>query len=456
MSIVAGLLGFVVFIAIAYGLSRNRRAINWQTVGWAAGLQVVFALFILKTSAGKAVFAWIDRGIMAVLEFQQAGAAMVFGDLAFAEKFGYIFAFQVIPTIIFFSALMSFLYYIGVMQWVVKGFAWVMEKTCKISGAESLSASANIFVGQTEAPLLIKPYVEKMTKSELMCVMTGGMATVAGGVMAAYIAMLKDTIPGIAGHLMAASVMGAPAAVMFAKIIVPETETPATVGGSGKLDYKDPSANVLDAISNGTTTGLQLALNVAAMLIAFTALIALANGCFEWITGGIFRLTGVSAMVANSDAAWLKAIFTENGAMSLQSFIGLLFSPLAWLMGVPAQDIITAGRLIGEKTVLNEFVAYANFAAILNQATAAKAAIAAGTMSAAESAKVIFMTYKTEVILSYALCGFANFASIGIQIGGIGAIAPSRRADLSRIGLLAMIAGLLAGCFRAILAGMLV
>lgn len=413
MANIAALIGVVLFIAIGYALSSNRKAINWRTILWAFGLQVVFGVLILKTSAGVAVFDYLNDAILKVLDFQKAGAEMVFGGLASQEKFGYIFAFQVIPTIVFFSALMSLLYYLGIMQKVVYVFALVLGKLCKLSGAESLSAAANIFVGQTEAPLLIKPYVEKMTKSELMCVMTGGMATVAGGVLAAYIIMLKDTVPGIAGHLMAASVMGAPAGVMFSKLLVPETEKPVTLGVA-KIDYKDPSANVLDAISNGTSTGLQLALNVAAMLIAFTALIALCSGIVEWITG------------------WFLA-----KALTIEQIFGYVFSPFAWLMGVPADEMVLAGQLIGEKTVLNEFVAYANFSSILNAST-------------------IEMSLRTKVILSYSLCGFANFSSIGIQIGGIGAIAPSRRADLSRLGFKALIAGLLASCLRGIIAGLLV
>lgn len=413
MANIAALIGVVLFIAIGYALSSNRKAINWRTILWAFGLQVVFGVLILKTSAGVAVFDYLNDAILKVLDFQKAGAEMVFGGLASQEKFGYIFAFQVIPTIVFFSALMSLLYYLGIMQKVVYVFALVLGKLCKLSGAESLSAAANIFVGQTEAPLLIKPYVEKMTKSELMCVMTGGMATVAGGVLAAYIIMLKDTVPGIAGHLMAASVMGAPAGVMFSKLLVPETEKPVTLGVA-KIDYKDPSANVLDAISNGTSTGLQLALNVAAMLIAFTALIALCSGIVEWITG------------------WFLA-----KALTIEQIFGYVFSPFAWLMGVPTDEMVLAGQLIGEKTVLNEFVAYANFSSILNSGT-------------------IEMSLRTKVILSYSLCGFANFSSIGIQIGGIGAIAPSRRADLSRLGFKALIAGLLASCLRGIIAGLLV
>lgn len=413
MENVAAVLGLFVFTLIAFLFSTNKKAINWKTIAWAFGLQVIFAVLILKTSVGITVFDWLNDVVLKVLAFQQAGAEMVFGNLAKSDSLGYIFAFQVLPTIIFFSALISLLYYLGIMQWVVYAFAVIIGKTCKLSGAESLSAAANIFVGQTEAPLLIKPYVEKMTKSELMCVMTGGMATVAGGVMMAYVTMLKDTVPGIAGHLIAASMMGAPAGVMFSKLLVPETEKPLT-GGTIKIAYKDPSANVLEAISNGTTTGVSLAINVAGMLVAFTALIALCNGALEWITG----------------------LFLTK-ALSMQQVFAYVFSPLTWLMGVNASDVLTASQLVGEKTVLNEFIAYANFSNILNGHT-------------------VELTMRTKVILSYALCGFANFSSIGIQIGGIGSLAPSRRGDLSRLGFRALLAGLFSSCTRAILAGLLI
>ncbi len=413
MENVAAVLGLFVFTLIAFLFSTNKKAINWKTIAWAFGLQVIFAVLILKTSVGITVFDWLNDIVLKVLAFQQAGAEMVFGNLAKSDSLGYIFAFQVLPTIIFFSALISLLYYLGIMQWVVYAFAVIIGKTCKLSGAESLSAAANIFVGQTEAPLLIKPYVEKMTKSELMCVMTGGMATVAGGVMMAYVTMLKDTVPGIAGHLIAASMMGAPAGVMFSKLLVPETEKPLT-GGTIKIAYKDPSANVLEAISNGTTTGVSLAINVAGMLVAFTALIALCNGALEWITG----------------------LFLTK-ALSMQQVFAYVFSPLTWLMGVNASDVLTASQLVGEKTVLNEFIAYANFSNILNGHT-------------------VELTMRTKVILSYALCGFANFSSIGIQIGGIGSLAPSRRGDLSRLGFRALLAGLFSSCTRAILAGLLI
>ena len=406
-------LAIFVFVAIGYACSSNKKAINWRTIAWAFGLQLVFAWLILATTPGKIVFQWLNDAFVGLLNYQVAGAEMVFGNLAKSQTLGYIFAFQVLPTIVFFSALMGLLYYLGIMQKIIYIFAWVMSKTCKLSGAESLSAAANIFVGQTEAPLLIKPYVAKMTKSELMCVMTGGMATVAGGVLAAYVGMLKDSFPGIAGHLMAASVMGAPAGVLFAKLIVPETETPVTSGVT-KIEYKDPSANILDAIASSTQTGLQLALNVAGMLIAFTALIALANGCVEWFT---------------------KICFSH--IFNLQDIFGYIFTPISWLMGIDPQDLHLAGVLFGEKTILNEFVAYAHLTDILNADTA-------------------IMTMKSKVILSYALCGFANFSSIGIQIGGISALAPERRGDLSKLGFRALLAGLLSSCLRALIAGLLI
>ena len=413
MSYITAVLGVIVFIAIGYAFSTNRKAINWRTIAWAFGLQLVFAWLILKTTPGQVVFNWLNDAFVALLNYQVAGADMVFGGLAYKDTLGYIFAFQVLPTIVFFSALMGLLYYLGIMQKIIYVFAWIMSKTCKLSGAESLSAAANIFVGQTEAPLLIKPYVAKMTQSELMCVMTGGMATVAGGVLAAYVGMLQDSFPGIAGHLMAASVMGAPAGVLFAKILVPETDKPETLGIT-KIDYKDPSSNILDAIASSTQTGLQLALNVAGMLIAFTALIALANGCIESITKYCF-----------------------NHTFNLQDIFGYIFYPISWLMGIDSQDLHLAGVLFGEKTILNEFIAYSHFTNILN-------------------ADAVALTMKTKVILSYALCGFANFSSIGIQIGGISAIAPTRRGDLSKLGFRALLAGMLSSCLRALIAGILI
>ncbi|MFC1523067.1 NupC/NupG family nucleoside CNT transporter, partial [Elusimicrobiota bacterium] len=323
------------------------------------------------------------------------------------------FAFQVLTTIIFFASLISILYYLGIMQRIVLVFAKIMHKTMGTSGAETLSASANIFVGQTEAPLLIKPYVKDMTDSELLCIMIGGMATVAGGVMAAYVGMLKDYFPDIAGHLLAASVMSAPAAIAIAKIILPETGKPKTAGML-QITYNDPSINVIEAAANGATTGLKLALNVGTMLIAFMGLLALANG----IIGGAFDLIGLSGM-------------------SLEKILGWIFSPLAWVMGVPWKDCAVIGQFMGEKTVLNEFVAYLHFAQYMRLNPDA-------------------LEPRSVIIATYALCGFANFLSIGIQIAGIGGIAPERKKDLAKLGIAALIGGSLAAFMTATIAGILI
>ncbi|NCB39099.1 MAG: hypothetical protein EOM80_10035, partial [Erysipelotrichia bacterium] len=333
---------------------------------------------------------------------------------------GAFFGFNVLPTIIFFSAFMAILYHLGIMQRLVYYVAMIMQKTMKTSGAESLSAAANIFVGQTEAPLVIKPYVEKMTFSELSCVMTGGMATIAGGVMAGYVGMLKDSIPGIAGHLIAASVMSAPAAMVFAKILVPETEVPET-SGNVELKIEKIDQNVIDAAARGCSEGMSLALNVAAMLIGFIAMIAMGN-----------HLWG---MFAN-----LIGLTSYN---TLESLLGLIASPFAWMLGVPMQDISIAGELLGKKTILNEFVAYADLANYLNG-------------NVLVDGKAVELTMRTRVILSYALCGFANLGSIGIQLGGIGGIAPSRRGDLAKLGLRALIAGTFASFLTGNIAGMLI
>ena len=326
---------------------------------------------------------------------------------------GFFFAFQVLTTIIFFSSLMSVLYYLGVMQKIVLLFAVVMKRFLGTSGAESLSASANIFVGQTEAPLLIKPYVEEMTESELFCIMVGGMATVAGGVMAAYVGMLQPYFPDIAGHLLAASVMSAPAALAMAKVMVPETGSPKTAG-TIKLEYKDPSINLIDAASNGAIAGLSLALNVGTMLVAFMSLLALANFLF----GAAFGLFGFEGV-------------------TIERTLGYVLSPLAWVMGVPWKDCFAIGQLMGVKTVLNEFVAYAQLGEILKANPQA-------------------LEYRSIVIATYALCGFSNFLSIGIQIGGIGPLAPSRRGDLAKLGIRALIGGTLASFMTATIAGILV
>ena len=427
------LVGLLVLTVLAWGLSVDRKSrIPWRGVGGGLGLQLLFALFILKTPVGAQIFDTANTVVVALLGFTVDGARFVFGNLVdnnipvgagemgngpFAAAPGQVantgsyFAFTVLPTIIFFSSLMTVLYHLGIMQRAVKGVAWVMQRTMGTSGAETLSAAGNIFVGQTEAPLLIKPFVERMTLSELMAVMTAGFATLAGGVMAAYVGVLLLYFPDIAGHLMAASVMSAPAALVVAKLMVPETETPVTAN-SLEVSVDRPDVNVIDAAARGASEGLFLALNVGAMLLAFVALIYLFNGLIGW-TGGLVGFDG----------------------LTLEAILGWVLAPLAWLMGVSWADAPTVASLLGIKTVLNEFFAYIQLAGIL------------GGEGGLEPRSV--------VIATYALCGFANFSSIAIQLGGIGGIAPSRRHDLSRLGLRAMIGGTIAAFMTATVAGMI-
>ncbi len=444
-----GLVGIAVMLGIAVAISYNRKAINWKLVFSGLGLQAVFGLIVLKTDIGRIVFQKVGAAITGLLGFQEQGARFVFGNLvqstvpvmatdgsvapvAMVAQTGAYFAFNVLPTIIFFSALMSVMYYLGVMQLIVKSLAWVMQKTLKTSGAETLSAAGNIFLGQTEAPLLIKPFVGKMTRSELNTVMVGGFATVAGGVLAAYVGMLSGDFPGIAAHLLAASVMNAPAGLVLAKILLPETGVPETRSGVGdttramggstapgsKWNFLNIGRNtgetgIIESAANGAGQGVQLAINVAAMLMAFVALVALLN----FILGFFGNYVGLPDL-------------------SLQGILGFLLRPLAWVMGVPWADTAYVGSLIGIKASLNEFVAYAQFATDLG----------AGQVLQPRSA----------IILTYALLGFANFSSIAIQIGGIGGLAPERRGEIASLGLRAMIAGNLAAFMSASLAGMLV
>ena len=394
-------LGMLVMLGIAWAMSTNRRAVNWRLVVTGTALQFAFALVILRTEVGRATFAGMTDAVSAFLDFTDAGAGFIFGE-GFGEHF---FAFKVLPTIIFFSSFITVLYYLGLIQWVVKGFARAMMWLMGTSGAESLSAAGNIFVGQTEAPLLIRPYVGTMTMSELMAVMTGGFATIAGGVLAAYVGM---GVP--AGHLIAASVMSAPAALVMAKLMFPETEESLTKG-SVKIDPERPWANVIDAAAEGAAAGLKLALNVGAMLLAFIALIAMINAAIAGVAG------------------W----FGVEG-LTLQVILGWLLRPLAFLMGVEWAEADELGSLLGIKTILNEFVAYAELERMQGEG---------------------LISERTEIIATYALCGFANFSSIAIQIGGIGGIAPERKSDLARLGLRAMVAGSLA-CFQtAAIAGIL-
>ena len=427
-----GLLGVVLLTVGAWALSVNRRRIPWRIVLWGLGLQFIFALLILRTPFGEGVFATANDVILAAVGFTLEGARFLFGDLVynnvpvgtgepgnagfaaegqFVARTGAFVAFNVLPTIIFFASIMTVLYHLGVMQRVVGGIAWVMQRTMRTSGAETLSAAGNIFVGQTEAPLLVKPFVDRMTRSELMAVMTGGFATVAGGVMAAYAGMLVGFFPDIAGHLMAASLMSAPAALVVAKLMVPEEERAATAGQL-KTEVERPDVNVIEAAARGASEGLKLALNVGAMLLAFLAMIALLNAVLGW-AGGLVGIEG----------------------LSLEGILGWLLGPVAWVMGVPWQDAASVGSLMGLKTVATEFVAYLGLADAMAQGE---------------------LTPRAATIATYALSGFANFSSIAIQIGGIGGIAPSRRQDLARLGLRAMIGGSIAAFMTAAIAGMLI
>lgn len=396
------LLGLIVFIGIAYLISVDRRAVRWKPVLWGVALQFLFALLILRTAIGLTIFQFLGDIVTQFLNFSDEGAKFVFGE-NFQDFF---FAFKVLPTIIFFSAVISLLYHYGILQRVVQGIAWVMMRTLGTSGAESLSAAGNIFVGQTEAPLLIKPYVPTATMSELHAIMTGGFATIAGGVMAAYISF---GIPAI--HLIAASVMSAPAALAVSKLMYPETEESLT-RGEVKIEVEKASVNAVDAITLGALDGLRLALNIGAMIIAFLGLLAMFNAFLGWLGGVLFDLP----------------------TLSLELILSYLLAPIAWLMGVPWADCGQVGALLGKKTILNEFIAYLDLQQLIEGRTISERAV---------------------IIATYALCGFANLGSIGIQIGGIGGIAPHRQSDLARLSVRAMIGGTLACFMTAAIAGML-
>ncbi len=399
------LLGLFVMLGIAYALSENRKSIQWRTIITGVILQVVFGLVILKTDFGRNLFNTIGLGFNAILGYTTEGAKFLFGSLATpSESLGFIFATMVLPTIIFMSSLMSVLYHIGIMQKVVEVLAKVMMKVMRTSGAESLAAAANIFVGQTEAPLVIMPYVNKMTKSEIMCLMTGGMATVAGGVLAAYVGFGID-----AGHLLAASVMSAPAALVCAKLMVPEMEE-STTAGIVKVDLPKVADNVIDAAATGASDGLKLAVNVAAMLLSFIALIAMLNG----ILGGLGGLVGYPNL-------------------SFELIMGYVNAPIAWLLGVPWDDCLAVGSILGKKLVLNEFVGYLDLI----------------------KAKAV-MSERATILTTYALCGFSNFSSIAIQIGGVGTLAPEKRPVLVKYGIYSLIGGTLACYMTACIAGLFI
>ena len=402
-----GILGIFAILGIAYLLSNNKKKIQPRIIIWGLSLQILFGIFILVTPIGKPLFSWFDKAINKLLSFSQEGSSFLFASFIDGKMHPAVinFAFYVLPTVIFFSALMSVLYHLGVMQIIIKGIAWIMQRTMKTSGPETTSISANIFVGQTEAPLVIRPFIAKMTNSELMAVMTGGFATVAGGVMAIYVGMLQN-IPGIAGHLMAASIMSAPAALVIAKIIYPE-KNQDSINTEIDIQKSDDKENILEVLGNGATDGLRLAANIAAMLIAFLALIALIN------------------------------YMLSMAGTSLENILGYIFMPLAFLMGAPWSDAGVLGSLLGQKLVLTELIAYKN-------------------LSNMQVGGPNGISEKTAILASYALCGFANFASIGIQLGGIGSIAPERKKDLAKLVTKAMFGGALASWLTATIAGILI
>ena len=554
--ILRGILGITILLGFLYLMSSNRKAIDWKLVMIALGMQIIFGLAVLKVSFVSQFFDWIGKGFVAVLNYTKEGSIFVFGDLLDPSSVGFIFAFQILPTILFFSALSSILYYLGILQRVIYALAFVMTKVMRLSGAESLAAAANVFIGQTEAPLVVKPYLNKMTKSELLCLMVGGMATIAGGVLAAYIGFLGgDDIQSqqeFARHLLTASIMSAPAAILAAKILLPETEQ---IDTNLEIPKEKIGNNLLEAISNGTTDGLKLSVNVGAMLIVFIALVAMLNAIFtatfgEWIGwnvadgsmaffGGATFLPAQDTLLYNTvipidfettikvvnqsvittlngadsivyevveqtvqqqrdsilvdtllrsnpahnlewavlgqdtlsniqlsdsivtiegwalyrDEQLLENIVHSNdnihrmslnmyvnkvtegrfAAFNLEYILGVIMSPIAWVLGTPSQDILIIGQLLGKKTIINEFVAYGDIPAVSDM-----------------------ISYKAKVIATYALCGFANFASIGIQVGGIGAIAPERRAALASMGVKALIGGTVACFLTATIAGMIV
>ncbi|MBT4149503.1 MAG: NupC/NupG family nucleoside CNT transporter [Candidatus Marinimicrobia bacterium] len=401
-----GILGIIVLLGIAFIMSNNRNNINYRIVFWGMGLQIIFALFILKTPIGKPLFGFFDKVISKLISFSDAGGDFLFRS--FISDVGFHvalvnFAFRALPTIIFFSSLMAVLYHFGIIQFIIKWIAKAMQKTMGTSGSETLSISANIFVGQTEAPLMVRPFISTMTKSELMAVMVGGFATVAGGILAIYVQWLTD-IPGIAGHLLAASVMSAPASLVVAKIIYPELESSKTQGDLN-INIEKTNSNAMEALASGATDGLKLAANVAGMLIAFISIIAMFNYLLSF---------------ANT---------------SIDQILGLLFQPLAWTMGIPWEDSAIVGTLMGKKIAFTELIAFGDL----------KNIIATGQISD-----------RSALIASYALCGFANFGSIGIQLGGIGGMAPERKKDLSKLVTKAMIGGAIASWLTATIAGLII
>ena len=440
-SLLRGALGMVVLIFIAFILSQNRKAINWKTVGLGLLAQLLLAIGVLQVPFVQSIFEFIGQGFVAILDFTVAGSTFLLGDLMSVDTYGFIFLFQVLPTIIFFSALTSVLFYLGIIQKIVKGLALALTKLLGISGAESLSVAGNIFLGQTEAPLMIKAYLEKMTKSEILLVMIGGMATVAGGVLAAYIGFLGGEDEALklfyAKHLLTASVMAAPGAIVISKILYPQQ---ATINTEVEITQDKIGSNILDAIANGTTEGLKLAANVGAMLLVFLAFIAMINGILGFVASfdGItiaalnldWRFTSLNEVIANN---------TQYDGLSLEFILGYMFAPLMWLIGVAEEDVALMGQLLGIKLAASEFVGYIQLAELKNVAS------------------LTHLKFEKSIIMAtYMLCGFANFASIGIQIGGIGSLAPGQRKTLSEFGMRALIGGTIASLLSATIAGMII
>lgn len=432
-----GILGMAVLLTIGYIFSSNRKAIDWKTVGMGLAAQLILALGVLKVPFIKSIFEFIGGIFVQILDFTRAGSTFLLGGMMNVESFGFIFLFQVLPTIVFFSALTSLLFYLGIIQKVVRLFAIVFTRILKISGAESLSVTGNIFLGQTEAPLLIKAYLEKMNKSEMLLVMVGGMATVAGAVLAAYISFLGGDDPILrlefAKHLLTASVMAAPGAIVISKILYPQTEA---IDTEVQVSYENIGTNVLDAISNGTTEGLRLAANVGAMLLVFIAFIAMINHILGFIGDIHLQMLTMGLIEDTSCINGAIQYYTVYDQLSIETILGLIFAPLMWLIGVASEDITTMGQLLGIKLAASEFVAYTQLAELKNPDN-----------------PIHFVHHKSVIMATYMLCGFANFASIGIQIGGIGSLAPGQRKTLSEFGLKALLGGTIASLFSATIIG---
>ena len=418
-----GLFGLAVLLGITWLFSNNKKAVDWKLVATGITLQVAFAALVLLVPGGRDVFDWLGKGFVKILSFVNEGSNFIFGSLMDVPKYGFIFAFQVLPTIIFFSALMGVMYHLGVMQAIVRVMAAAITKVMRVSGAETTSVCASVFIGQTEAPLTVRPYISKMTQSELITMMIGGMAHIAGGVLAAYVGMLGGGDPVAqafyAKHLLAASIMAAPATLVISKLLVPETGTPLT-RGTVKMEVEKTSSNIIDAAAAGAGDGLRLALNIGAMLLAFIALIALLNAPLTWIG----EVTGLAQAIGKPT--------------NLATIFGYVLAPIAWVIGTPWADATTVGSLIGQKVVINEFVAYMDLSEIIKGNVAG-----------------VSLSEEGRLIATYALCGFANFSSIAIQIGGIGGLAPDRRQDLAKFGLRAVLGGTIATLMTATIAGVL-